>query len=138
MKILNVLTHPFVLIISFLLILISGQHFGGFYFMYLLFALPHGGMHAIFGFTGILMILSSYYKFKRMRQYRIESVLNIAGLLFLLSSIFFFFYNDKKGYNYQTFDQIVPILSLVLFTVISLFYLVSNFKNTSLSHSGNK
>ena len=138
MKILNILTHPVVLIISFLLILISGQHFGGFYLIYLLFALPHGGIHAIFGFTGILIILFSYYKFKGIRQYRIESFLNIAGLLFLLCSIFFFFYNDKQGYNYQTFDQVVPLISLVLFAIISLFYLVSNFRNTSLSQSRNK
>ncbi len=103
--------------------------------MYLLFALPHGGVHAILGLIGIFLILTSYYKFKRMKQYRIESYLNIVGLVLLLLSIVFFFYNDKDGYNYQTFDQTGPLVTMILFVVVSVFYLIDNLKSSSFSQA---
>jgi hypothetical protein len=38
MKAYQIITHPYTLIASFCLILISGQHWGGFYLLYLLLA----------------------------------------------------------------------------------------------------
>jgi hypothetical protein len=62
---------------SFLLILISGQYFGGFYILYLLLALPHGGVYAIVAAIGILILVLTYYTFRRRGHYRIEPILNM-------------------------------------------------------------
>ena len=62
MKAIQVITHPVTLIISFLFILISGEHWGGFYILYLLLALPHGGLHALLGFVGIVILVIAMNK----------------------------------------------------------------------------
>ena len=45
------------LITSFLLIIISGEHLGGFYALYLLLALFYGGIHSLLGLSGIVLLI---------------------------------------------------------------------------------
>lgn len=47
MKMIKLFTHPVVIIIAFLLILINGEHLGGFYLLYILLGLPHGAVHSL-------------------------------------------------------------------------------------------
>lgn len=95
--------------------MISGENFGGIYLIYLLFALPHGAIHAILALIGISVLIVSNEK---LRTGRIGPILNLAGALCLFLSLFFFFYNDKQGYNSATFEQTVPQLSLGLFGIL--------------------
>jgi len=124
MKVVKFLAHPVVLIISFLLILISGEHVGGFYTMYLVMALPHGGVHAVLGVIGITLLLISFVKFKGANKFLARLLLNLAGLVGLWLSIFYFFYQDKSGYNNGTFQQLLPILSIGLFALISFCFFI--------------
>ncbi len=131
MKAIKILTHPVLLIGSFLFVLISGEHFGGFYILYLLLALPHGGVHAMLALAGVLLILFSYIKFKRSKKYLIEPVLNIIGAACLSLSLFFFFYNDRQGYNAGTFDQLVPQVTFVLFGLLTIGFVIDNLTGSA-------
>ncbi len=122
----NIITHPYIVIISFFIIMISGQHLGGFYLLYLLLALPHGGMHSLLALFGIVLLLISYNKYKRKKIYLIESIINIVAVVLLILSFFSFFYNDKEHYNFGTFYQIVPQITLVVFSIIALTFLLDN------------
>lgn len=133
MKTRKIITHPYLLTISFCFILISGQHLGGFYLMYILMALPHGGIHALLAIAGIVILLMSHNYFKREKKYVIEPILNIIGAACLVLSLFFFFYNDRQGYNYGTFEQLVPQITLALFGILTIGFIVNN-----LIKSGNK
>ena len=135
MKALKYFSHPNVLIISFLLVLISGEHFGGFYLLYILLALPHGGIHAILATLGIIILIYSNYKYKREFSFLIEPILNITGAILLLFSLGLFFYNDKGQYNYGTFFQMIPLISLALFGLLSIGFLANNVLNMMLRHS---
>lgn len=126
MKVVKFITHPYTVIICFSLILISGESWGGFYLIYLLFALPHAGIHAVLALIGTILLLISYDRFKRRKIYLMESIINITGIFLLLLSLFFFFYNDKDHYNYQTFYDTVPQVTLVIFSVITLTFLLDN------------
>ena len=138
MKTFNILTHPVVLIISFLFILISGEHLGGFYLMYLLLALPHGGVHALLGLLGIALLMFSYVKYKRAYKGFVEPGLNIVSVCCMVLSLFFFFYRDKKGYNDGTFEQLVPQITLILFAVLSLLFIIKNIVGSSKKEPGHR
>lgn len=126
MKLIKIITHPITLIISFLIIIISGQHLGGFYFLYILLGLPYGTVHSIFAVIGVAILLFNSYKYRGRFNYLIEPFLNIAGVILLSLSLFLFFYNDKDHYNYGTFYQAVPIVSLVLFALLSISFSIYN------------
>ena len=138
MKLYKILSHPFVLIMSFFMILISGQHFGGFYLLYIMLALPNGGLHAISALLGTILLVVAYYKFRRLKRYRIENILNLIALSFLLISIIYFFKNDKTGYNEQTFSQPVPLFSLLIFGVIVIFFLIDNLADNTVVRRSKK
>ena len=80
MKTFNILTHPLLLITSFLFILISGEHLGGFYLMYILIALPHGGIHSLLALTGIVLLVCSYSKYKSTNKIFLIPTLDILGV----------------------------------------------------------
>ena len=127
MKFIQFITHPLFLITYFLLIIISGESFGGFYCFYLALALPHGGIHSILAMLGMGILIFSYAKYKNNFNYQIEPILNIAGALLLLSSLFSFFYNDVDRYNYGTFYETVPLTILIVFILVELTFLIKNF-----------
>lgn len=135
MKTIKIISHPVTLITCFLLVLISGQHLGGFYLLYILLGLPHGAIHSILATAGIAIILFSSYKYKREFNYLIEPILNMTGVTMLSFSLLVFFVNDKERYNYSTFDQTVPVISLILFGIValsfSLYNLISLFRRVT-------
>ncbi len=126
MKTIKIISHPITLISCFLLVLISGQHLGGFYLLYILLGLPHGAIHSILAIAGIAIILFSNYKYKREFNYLIEPILNMAGVSMLSFSLLVFFVNDEERYNYSTFDQTVPVISLILFGIVALCFSLNN------------
>lgn len=126
MKLIKLITHPYIIIISFFAILISGEHLGGFYLVYILLGLPYGAVHSLLALSGVMLMLISYYKFKRNRLYVVESISNIIGLILLILSLFLFFYNDKDHYNIATFYDTVPQITLSIFAMLSVAFLLYN------------
>lgn len=126
MKAIKIITHPLTLIICFLFVLISGEHLGGFYLLYILLGLPHGATHSLLAVAGVAILLFSHYKYKREFQNWIEPCLNIIGVLLLGLSLFLFFFKDRNQYNHATFYQTVPQLILGLFAILIVSFLVSN------------
>ena len=126
MKAINIISHPLILIIAFSLIIISGQHLGGVYLLYILLALPHAGIHAVLAVSGICILIFSNYKFKRSFTYLIEPLLNIGGVILLILSLFFFFLSDSSQYNDSTFYQLFPQISLAVFAILAIIFLINN------------
>src|SRR6218665_639932 len=56
MKIIKWISHPVVVCFTFCMIFVSGDHFGGVYLLYILMALPQGGLHAILAISGISIL----------------------------------------------------------------------------------
>jgi membrane-bound ClpP family serine protease len=125
MKLLGFITHPYTLIISFFGIMISGEHMGGFYLLYLLMALPHFGSYAILALLAVILLIVSFKRFRN-ENYRVGNVLNIAGVFLLILSLFIFFWRDVEHYNYSTFYELVPQISLVIFAIVSIAFLYTN------------
>jgi len=127
MKMIKLFTHPVVIIIAFLLILISGEHLGGFYLLYILLGLPHGAVHSLLAIVGIGLLFFTNYKYQQQFIFNIEPVLNIMGGIMILLSLFLFFYNDKSHYNYGTFYQTIPVILLSIFSLSVAGFLFNNF-----------
>ena len=128
MKAIKILTHPYSLIISFFMIIISGEHIGGIYLLYLLLALPTGAIHTILAYGGVGLLLLNHHKYGNKNTYLKKLILNLGGLSFLFLSIYFFFINDKERYNYGTFHQTVPLITLVTFFIVAICFLLGNLK----------
>lgn len=130
MKIFKFLSHPYTLLICFCLIIISGEHLGGFYSLYILLGLFIGAVHSLLAVSGIIVLLISYHRFRNRNL--LAHLLNMTGLLMLLGSLFYFFWNDKEHYNYGTFEQTIPVLTLVLFALIAACFLIGNFSSARI------
>ncbi|MEO6729817.1 MAG: hypothetical protein ABIN01_01275 [Ferruginibacter sp.] len=136
MKAIKILSHPFVLVICFLMILISGQHLGGFYLLYILLGLSHGAIHSLLAIAGVGVLLFSNYKYKRAFVYLIEPILNISGVILLSLSLFLFFYNDKQQYNYSTLYQTVPLITIAIFVMSVATFVSINLKKLQRTVTG--
>lgn len=122
MKVINILTHPIVLIASFLLIIISGRAFGGFYFFYLTVGLAGGHIHSLLGFAGAIgLVLSNQVK---QNSIMLKYTIRILSALLLAGSIYAFFTNDRDHYNFGTFYQTVPQVMLALFAFVWIAFLL--------------
>jgi len=126
MKLIKILIHPYTVIISFFVILINGEGWGGVFLLYLLFGLPYGAIHSLLALFGIVLLLVNYHGYKRRKDTVLQCLIEIIGVIFLILSLFIFFFNDKQHYNYGTFYQLVPVIMLILFGIISLSSIVSN------------
>lgn len=126
MKVLNFITHPNTIIISFFAILINGEGFGGFFLIYLLLGLPYGAAHSLLSLLGIGLLLFVNYKYKRSAKPHTARLVEIVSVLLLLFSLFLFFYNDKQHYNYGTFYKLVPMIMLILFVTVAIVSIAIN------------
>jgi hypothetical protein len=126
MKTIKFLFHPYTLVTGFLVIIISGEHLGGFYALYILLGLPHGALHSIIGVIGMLTLIITRQKYKDVKVYAVRYLANIVGVLLLFLSLFCFFYRDKSNYNVGTFYQTVPQIMLTFFSIISLGFIITN------------
>lgn len=125
MKIFKFISHPYTLIICFLLIMISGESFGGFYALYILLGLFYGAIHSLLALAGIIVLLVSYHRFK-IKNARAQ-ILNLAGVLLLFSSVGYFFWQDKQHYNWGSFEQTVPVVTMTITVFVATCFLINNF-----------
>lgn len=126
MKIIKILTHPYTVILSLFIILINGEGFGGFFILYLLFGLPYAVIHSLLALLGVVLLLANYSKYRGKKEGLPNYAIEIIGVVLLILSIFIFFYRDKQHYNYGTFVQLVPVITLILFAIIALSSIVVN------------
>src|SRR5439155_27050777 len=122
----KIITHPLTVVISFIVIVISDEQFGGFYLLYLLMGLIHGAIHSVGGFLGIALLLFSNIKSKQWSRNIISACVNLSGVILLWLSLFLFFYNDKSNYNISTLYQLLPQILLLVFLSISICFFVHN------------
>lgn len=125
MKLFRSLSSPYTLIICFCLIMISGEQLGGFYALYILLGLFAGAIHSLLAVAGMIILLISYHRFKNRKA--ILQVLNVIGVLLLFSSIYYFFWNDKQHYNWGSFEQTVPVASMLLTAIVGICFLAGTF-----------
>src|SRR5689334_7748582 len=118
MKLFKFLSHPYTLITCFLIIMISGEHLVGFYVVYILLGLPFGAIHSLQALAGILVLLLTYRRFKIKNS--IAQLLNTISVAMLFGSIYLFFTRDTKHYNYVSFEQTVPIITMILAAFIAV------------------
>jgi len=134
----KIITHPYAVLISFLFILISGEHIGGFYIVYLLLGLAHVAVHSILGIAGIAMLLFNII-LNNSNGFT-KPFLNLTGVFLMIASLIIFFNNDSSHYNTATFYQLVPQLFIALFIILSIAFIIKNicllFK-TSEKNTGN-
>lgn len=135
MKMTTILSAPYIMVIAFFFLLISGKHFGGFYLLYLLMALPHGGVHALLALAGVgcLLLTHKYCSWEHHGTIRLLGA--IAGVALLVGSLFSFFNFKTTGYNECTFEQAVPIASFVLAGCLALLFLLFNIVSFIKAHS---
>jgi hypothetical protein len=126
MKIFKILSHPYTFIFSFLFIVISGEHLGGFYALYILLGLLPGAVHSLLGFFGALILIISYQLPRTTKAY-LKQGLNVIGAAMMCLSIYLFFKNDTSRYNWGTFDKEVPVFTLVLFGILGICFLIGTF-----------
>ena len=127
MKLRNIITHPLAVMISFMIVLISGEHVGGFYIIYLLMGITHGTVPSLLGIGGIILLAPGLLIAQRKQASSIY-LLNITGILLMMLSLFLFFFNDIQLYNINTFYQFIPFCTIILFCLLALLFLFGNIR----------
>ncbi|RYZ91071.1 MAG: hypothetical protein EOP04_01725 [Proteobacteria bacterium] len=117
MKALNLIGHPVTLAASFLLLLISGQAFGGPYLVYLIMGLPHGAAYAV---SGVGAVLVAFLAARARKQAWIATLLHFISILAMTLSLYLFFSGERLQYNRATFTQTIPVVTLGLFALCVL------------------
>jgi hypothetical protein len=115
-------THPLILLASWSLVLISGEHTGGPYIMYLFLGFPKAFAYSVLGYITILILLLSVIFIKKKSPAFGYPMLNLMGSVVSFVSITAFFIGDKTGYNYGTFYSLVPLITVAVYlTILALF-----------------
>lgn len=104
----------------FLLLLMESNHFGGFYLLYILMALPSGAAFSLVAVFGLSLLFIGY-KIYRRKIHPLKPLLYLLGYGLLIVSLFLFF--TKKD-RLETFEQTIPVATFILFAICSLCFLV--------------
>jgi hypothetical protein len=117
----RVINHPLFIVCMFCAIIISGEQMGGFYLLYILLGLPHFVPHAILGVLGIVCLLFTYYNKQKM-----TFLLRVLGAAFTIASLLYFFLQPNGSYNYNTFNEALPLSTLVIFGIVVINFILRN------------
>jgi len=63
-------------------------------------------------------------------------LLNVAGVSCLYASLWFFFFNSWR-YNDGTFEQVVPIISIIFFGLVSIGFMLVSMIRFGKTNSSN-
>jgi len=94
---------------------------GGFYLLYILLGLPHFVLHAILGILGIICLLFTYYNKKTGMLF-----LRALGAFFMIASLLYFFLQENGSYNYNTFHEMLPLSTLIVFGILIIVFIIIN------------
>ena len=122
MKLVRLFGHPIVLIIIYLLLIIEGDNFGGFFVLYLILSLPHGALYAVLAALGIASLIVAF-NFKNNFRNWITAILYLFGYILMIVSLLVFF---AKGNKWESFTLGIPLMSFILFGLTSLFFLFNS------------
>lgn len=125
MKIIKIIGHPVLVMSLYLLILISGESFGGFYLLYILMGLPFGALHAVTALIGLCLVFFGY-KVYRTKPSLLKPLLYILGISTMMIALVLFF-ERSNGYNDATFYQTIPLVSLMLYSLSALCFIINAF-----------
>jgi len=117
--------NPICIVIAFSMVLISQEHLGSFYFIYVFLGLPFRALHSLLGLSGMLIAFVNLLMFQKKKE-QIFRVLNILTTLLFYASLIVFFLQDRAHYNYATFEQTVPLIFMSLFVILSIGFIVIN------------
>lgn len=121
MKILKIITHPVLLVVSFSFIIISGEKMSWPYVFAVLLGLTQLYLHSILGIIGIMSLLINSYSTKS--PIRKHIIYFIASCLLILSLIAFFRV-DTEHQNWDTFKDPISKFTLELFGLLVLIFLI--------------
>jgi CHASE2 domain-containing sensor protein len=124
MKFINVISHPLIQILSFVIILISGESFGGPFGVYLYHAGKEGISFALIGLLGIALCFISLFFYRHWLQ--------LGGAALMVLSLVCFFVQPQGSYNYGTFKEVVPLLTILLFLGITTLITYQIFEHQNL------
>ena len=116
-------------IVAYFVMLISGESIGGPLLIYFILGLFVPTTSSLYMFAGTLLYLFSMYKYQ-------TSIIRFSiplGTVLLYFGYITFFLSDKQHYNYETFHQAVPMGTLFLFIIVSIYLNIRVF--TKRSHS---
>lgn len=131
MRIIKWIGHPVALVIVYLLLIISGDNFGGIYLLYLVLSLPHAVPYAVLAGLGIAGVVIAFNIHSKAMLF-IKPLLYLVGIALMIFSLVLFF---ETGYNWNTFRETVPLSTFILFGICSICFLIrtlSSFQKTSL------
>src|SRR6478672_4523712 len=98
MKIIRWIGHPIIVIILYLLLIIEGDEFGGFFMLYLLLSIPHLVPYSLVAAFGLVLLIFAF-------NYRGSKIIAassyLAGYTLMLLSLLMFFSKDNK---WKTFE----------------------------------
>lgn len=119
MKVIKWIGHPVVLVIVYLLLVIEGDNFGGYYLLYLILSLPHGVPYAVVAALGIAGMVIAFNIHSRKYEL-MKYALYLVGFALMIISLVMFF---ETGYSWNTFKLTVPLSTFILFGIISFCFL---------------
>ena len=115
--------HPVLVMSLYLLLIIEGAHFGGFFLLYLLMSLSVGASFAVTAFIGLLIVFIGY-KIYRKNTHPIKPILYLVGFAIMIVALFIFFERKER---LETFETAIPTFTFILFGTVSLAYIVNAF-----------
>ena len=115
--------HPVLVMSLYLLLLIEGAHFGGFFLLYLLMSLSVGALFAVTALIGLLIVFIGY-KIYRKNPHPIKPILYILGFVIMIIALLIFFERKER---LETFETTIPTFTFVLFGIVSLAYIINAF-----------
>ncbi|MBN8837164.1 MAG: hypothetical protein J0I09_07895 [Sphingobacteriia bacterium] len=114
MKIIQWLSHPLMQIISFCFLLVGSPYFGGPFIFFLYHAFFEAYAYALIGMVAIVVTLVSLF-------IPAKGYLQLTGLILMVASLLVFFFSSQHFMNASVFREGAPLLTLVLFVMISIF-----------------
>ncbi len=119
MNLKTILSHPYPLLLSFLLVVTSVQPIVEFYCIYLLTGLFCGSLYSIAGSMGVIIILYSHFRYRRENFNLDACFINLVGSVLMIVSLFLFF----LIHHYDIIipghlNQLFPFTSLLVFCIL--------------------
>ena len=124
MTLFRILSHPYTFLLCYIFLVISGQHVGGFYSLYILTGLFAGANHSLLAAGGTLLIIVAH---KVVHDRRIKTSIFFLGFCLLVLSLFIFFLSDTRHYNWSTFEEVLPVTSFFFTGFIAICFLTGIF-----------
>lgn len=121
MKVVNWIGHPVIFLICYLLLIIEGDHFGGFFMLYLLLTLPHFVPYAVIAALGMAGVIIGF-NVRKKKNLKSKPLLYLIGFCFMVAALVIFF---GKGNKWETFHYALPTTSFLLFGISSFCFLVN-------------